>query len=101
MRMPDIETRLLRSFVSAATQESFSAAAEKLGCSRGAISLRIHALEDRLGVRLFDRGGGGLRLTPAGRDLLGDARAILEMHDRLFGGASRADIAGTTGRGQR
>ncbi len=82
--MPDIDTRLLRSFVSAVGEGSFSSAAETLGCTRRTMSLRVRALETRLGVRLLDRSGRGLRLTPAGRDVYADASEIVEMHDRLF-----------------
>lgn len=91
--MPDIETRLLRAFVAAGTRASFGAAARNLECSPGAMSQRIRALEARLGVRLFDRDRNGARLTPDGRDLLPDARAILALHDRLVG-RSPADPAG-------
>ena len=93
--MPDIDTRLLRSFVSVATTGSISTAAEMLGCSQGTMSLRIRALETRLGIRLLDRSGRDLRLTPAGRDLYADARNIVEMHDRLFDRASPGLVAGS------
>ena len=82
--MRDIDTKLLRSFVAVASERSFSAAAETLGCSRGTMSLRIRALETQLGVQLLDRSGGDLRLTPAGKDFYSDARDIVETHDRLF-----------------
>lgn len=82
--MRDIDTKLLRSFVAVASELSFSAAAEMLGCSQGTMSLRIRALETQLGVRLLDRSGRDLRLTPAGKDFYSDARNIVETHDRLF-----------------
>ena len=99
--MPDIDTKLLRSFVAVASERSFSAAAEMFGCSRQTMSLRIRALETQLGVRLLDRSGGGLRLTPAGKDFYSDARNIVEAHDRLFdrpspdrvGGGARLGVA--------
>ena len=93
--MPDIETRLLRAFVSVANRASFAAAAENQECSAGAMSQRIRTLESRLGVRLFDRDRNGARLTADGRELLPDARAILDLHDRLLGCAARADPADT------
>ena len=95
--MPDVDTRLLRSFVAAATRPSFAAAAAYLECSPRAMSVRIQALESRLGVRLFERSRNGARLTPAGRDLLPDARAFLDLHDRLFGRAP-VDHAGARAR---
>ena len=93
--MPDIDTRLLRSFVLVATEGSFSTAAEMLGCSQGTMSLRIRALETRLGLQLLDRSGRDLQLTAAGRDLHADARNIVKMHDRLFDRASPDRVAGS------
>ena len=84
MPMLDIDTRLLRSFVSVVREGSFSKAAETLGCSQGTMSVRVRALESRLGVQLLERNGRGVRLSPAGQDLYADAREIVEMHDRLF-----------------
>lgn len=82
--MPDIDTRLLRSFIAVAAEQSVSMAAKRLGCSQGTMSLRIRKLEEQLGLRLFDRGRYNLKLTAAGRDLLPDAQALVDMHDRIF-----------------
>ena len=57
-------------FVWAATLGSFTAAADRLGATQPAISARIAALEEELGVKLFDRTGRRMQLTPAGLDLL-------------------------------
>ena len=65
-----MEMRSLRCFVSVAEMLSFSAAAEKLGISQSAVSRQVQLMEQRLGVRLFDRVGRKVFLTPAGRDLL-------------------------------
>ena len=83
MIMRDIETRLLRSFLSVATERSFSAAADMLDCSQGTMSIRIRALEKQIGIRLFDRGGNGVDLTPGGRDLLPEIQRFVDAHDRL------------------
>ena len=92
--MVDIDTRLLRSFLSVATEKSFSTAAARLGCSQGTMSVRIRALEDELGQRLFDRGRHNLKLTGAGRDLLPHARALVDMHDRLLDRAAARRVSG-------
>ena len=82
--VPDIETKLLRSFLAVATERSFSVAAELCGCSQGTMSIRIRQLEDQLGVRLFERKHRDVRLTFAGNQLLEDVQTFVDMHDRLF-----------------
>ena len=76
--MQDIDTRLLRSFLAVAAEQSVSQGARRLGCSQGTMSLRISKLEENLGLRLFERGRYNFKLTAAGRDLLPDAQAFLE-----------------------
>ncbi len=93
--MQDIDTRLLRSFIAVAAEQSVSMAAKRLGCSQGTMSLRIRKLEDQLGLRLFDRGRYNLKLTAAGRDLLPDAQALVDMHDRIFDHATVKLATGT------
>lgn len=83
MTMRDIETKLLRSFLFVATEQSFSAAAELLNCSQGTMSLRIKSLERKVGKALFHRGRHRVELTGAGRNLLPAVRDFIEMHDRL------------------
>lgn len=56
----------LRIFESAARLESFSAAATELHVTHGAVSKQIKQLEDWLGVQLFERAGGRVRLTDTG-----------------------------------
>ncbi len=90
----DIEIRLLRAFASVAAERSFTAAARSLGCSQGAVSTRIQALERHLGVRLFHRARLNVRLTRAGEELLPITRALLDRHDRLFLDAQARTVAG-------
>ena len=70
----------LRAFESAARHQSFSAAAEELCVTHGAISQQIKALEERTGLRLFDRHNRGVRLTDAGAALL---PTLSESFDRI------------------
>ncbi|KZE25970.1 transcriptional regulator GcvA [Crenobacter luteus] len=56
----------LRIFEAAARLESFSAAASELFVTHGAVSKQIKQLEDWLGVKLFERAGGRVRLTDTG-----------------------------------
>ena len=52
-----------RTFLAAAGEQSFSAAAEKLFLTPSAVSKHIAALEEELGVPLFIRTSAGVRLT--------------------------------------
>ena len=79
----DIDIKLLRSFLCVASEESVSRAARVLGCTQGTMSLRIAALERKLGVRLFHRGRDGVTATAAGRDLLPEIRTLVDSLDGL------------------
>jgi DNA-binding transcriptional LysR family regulator len=76
---PD-ELPYLATFVKAAELSSFTAAAQALGLSQSAVSLRVQALERELRATLFDRRGGRVLLTDAGRRLHACAQRILELH---------------------
>jgi DNA-binding transcriptional LysR family regulator len=60
----------LKSFHSAAETGSLTAAAERLGLSQSAVSRQIAALEEGIGVPLFQRHARGLLLTGPGQRLL-------------------------------
>ncbi|SDV08508.1 choline sulfate utilization transcriptional regulator [Pseudomonas mucidolens] len=62
----ELSLDLLRAFEVAARQRSFTAAAMELGTTQPAISQQIKRLEERLGIRLFDRIYRGIELTEAG-----------------------------------
>lgn len=66
----------LRAFEAAARLQSISRAGAELHVTHGAISRQIRALEEQLGVSLFDKDGRGVKLTGAGmrlRDAASDA----------------------------
>jgi LysR family glycine cleavage system transcriptional activator len=65
--MPPLET--LHAFEVAARSGSFSAAAEKLNLTHGAVSRQIAKLESWLGLKVFDRGARGVALTIEGQRL--------------------------------
>lgn len=69
----------LTALLVAADTGSFTAAAEKLGITHGAISRRITGLEAWLGTSLFERHGRGVRLTPAGQRFAAEARTSLSI----------------------
>jgi LysR family transcriptional regulator, hydrogen peroxide-inducible genes activator len=73
----------LEYFVAIAKSSNFRKAAQKLQVSQPTLTLQIAALEEDMGVQLFDRSRAGTLLTPAGRDLLPLARDILEQYQQL------------------
>lgn len=65
-------------FVELAGSLNFSATASQLNISQPALSNHIQALEEELGVKLFERTRRSVALTKEGRLLLADARNLLE-----------------------
>jgi len=72
-----LDLRQLRYFIAVAEQENVGRAAELLHISQSPLSRQIRQLEDQLGVLLFERVKKRVRLTQEGRDLLGEARALM------------------------
>lgn len=70
---------VLKSLVTVAETGSFSQAATSLCISQSAVSKRIKLLEERLHVPLLDRSGQLLQLTPAGKIVMKNARAIIKI----------------------
>lgn len=67
----------LENFVRIAERGSFTRAARAAHLTQPALSASIKRLEEAFGARLLDRGRHGAELTPAGRAVLGRARAAL------------------------
>ena len=74
--MPQLENFRLKVFRSVAQHLSFRKAAEQLFLSQPAITLQIRALENDLGVRLFDRTAGRVSLTRQGTILVDYANKL-------------------------
>ena len=72
MEIPQVEA-----FLAVGTFGGFRRAAAALRLTQPAVSARIRALEDSLGVRLFERGKPGLALSAAGRALRPHAEQVL------------------------
>jgi DNA-binding transcriptional LysR family regulator len=77
-----------RAFLVTAEEGSLSAAARALGLTQPTLSRQVEALQQQIGVVLFERLGRGLALTPAGLELLDHVRAMGEAATRLSLAAS-------------
>jgi DNA-binding transcriptional LysR family regulator len=96
----DVDLRKLRYFVAVAEQLHFGRAAETLHIAQPVLSRQIKALENELKVQLFMRDKRATELTPAGEQLLADARPLLANADALrrrVGRAARGPDAFTVG----
>ncbi len=69
--------RQLEYFIEVVDSGSLRKAAQKLGVTQPTLSVQLTALEQTLGVTLLERQRSASRATPAGRDLLPEARALL------------------------
>ena len=64
---------------------SFSAAAEALNISQPSLSQYVKKIENEIGMPLFDRTGGNVRLTDAGHAYIDAGRKILDIEHRMQG----------------
>lgn len=90
-----IEFRHLRYFIAAAEYGSFRKAGAALEIQESSISRRIRDLEDQIGVALFIRHSGGVKLTNAGTKFLLHARTVIgrvEYALKDAGAAGRGEI---------
>lgn len=72
-----MELRHLRYFVAVADALSFTKGAQKLRLAQPSLTRQIKDLEDRIGVRLFDRTTRRVSLTEEGKFFLADAKRVL------------------------
>ena len=77
-----MELRVLRYFLAAVDAGSITEGARQMHVSQPGVSRQLHALEKELGVQLFERGQGAVRLTKAGRRFEEAARDLL-LRERL------------------
>jgi DNA-binding transcriptional LysR family regulator len=96
-----MDPRRLLTFRAVAHARSFSRAAEQMSLTQPSVSHQIALLETEIGVRLLDRGRGGLRLTDAGAVLLEHADHVAwrlelagERRDHVRVGAFPTALAG-------
>ena len=93
--MDNLDWNQLKAFLETAETGSLSAAARKLGLTQPTLSRQVAAIEQRMGVTLFERVGKAMALTPTGLDLLEHARAMGAAAEALGLAASgRSQAAG-------
>jgi DNA-binding transcriptional LysR family regulator len=74
--MDNLDWNQLKAFLETAETGTLSAAARKLGLTQPTLSRQVAAIEQRMGVTLFERVGKTMALTATGLDLLEHARAM-------------------------
>ena len=75
-----MELRVLRYFLMVAKEQSFTKAAEQLNITQPTLSRQLAALEDKLGAKLFNRGGHSITLTNEGLLLL----EIVDLEEKII-----------------
>lgn len=75
--------RELRAFVAVYQSGTLSAAAERLSLSQPAVSMLLRSLEDKFGIRLFDRNTRTLRRTEASEEAIARAERALQELEQL------------------
>jgi len=78
-----MELYQLRTFVAVAEEGNFTRAGKRVHATQPAVSAHIKALEEELGVQLFDRTPRGVELTAAGAELVEDAIEVLAAAENL------------------
>lgn len=79
-----MNTRQLQYAIQLAEVRSFSQLAEKLSITQPALSKQIKALEDELGIKLFNRDTVPLQLTPAGEYFVREAKTLVFSEHQLM-----------------
>lgn len=82
--MRTFDIRQLRALSAVARHGGFSRASREAGITQPTLSTHIRNLENQLGVKLFDRAGRSVTLTPAGEVFLDYASRILDLCDQAI-----------------
>ena len=90
----NLDTALIRTFVTVADKASMTAAANALHLTQGAVSQQVKRLEETLGCSLFERDRRGLRLTRPGERLFGKAKRLLGLNDEIWAEMAGTEVAG-------
>ncbi|WP_394847497.1 LysR substrate-binding domain-containing protein [Pendulispora brunnea] len=94
MGTADLQLDWLRTFVAVVDAGSLVAALPQLHCSPSAVSMQLKKLEDAAGAPVLVRDPRHMSLTPTGRELLGYARRMLELHDEALAALHGPQVTG-------
>src|SRR5258708_13879232 len=86
MMMTALDIATVQAFLLVAELQSFTRAAEALGTTQAAVSMKLQRLEAVVGKRLVERSPRAVRLTADGAGFVDSARALMEAHDRALSG---------------
>jgi DNA-binding transcriptional LysR family regulator len=91
-----MDSRIYSGFIAVAELASVTQAAKRLNLTQSALSRQLKALEASMGLKLFEKVGRGVRLTPAGETLKARVDAVLtaERSLRSLADDLKADQAG-------
>lgn len=83
-----LDVEAVQAFVAIADFQSFTKAAQALGTTQGAISVKLKRLEERLGRKLIERTPRLVRLSAQGAVFLNAARDFIAAHERAVAALS-------------
>jgi DNA-binding transcriptional LysR family regulator len=87
--------RTLQTFLAAARLGSFAAAGQEVGLTSAAVGLQVRALEEELGVVLFDRSARAVLLNPEGRRRVPAVKDLVERWQQLQARPEGDEFGGT------
>lgn len=90
IKMTALDISTVQAFLLVAELQSFTRAAEALGTTQAAVSMKLQRLEAVVGKRLVERSPRTVRLTAEGAVFLDNARALMAAHDRALSGQGPA-----------
>ena len=90
MMIATLDIATVQAFLLVTELQSFTRAAEALGTTQAAVSMKLQRLEALLGKKLVERSPRAVRLTADGAVFLDSARALMQAHDRALSGQQPA-----------
>ena len=90
----NLDLTALRSFVAVSDAGGVTRAAGMLNLTQSAVSMQLKRLEESLDVALLDRSARTIALTPAGEQLLGYARSMLQTNDEILNRLTATEFEG-------
>ena len=89
MKARPLDLDAVEAFIRIAELASFTQAADAMGTTQAAVSLKLKRLEERLGCRLIERTPRHVQLSARGEAFLEHARELLAAHDRALAALTR------------